>query len=69
MQPNPRLNQDYGDKNPAEDFHRRYRGIIGSSHGLCALLYEKEIPLPCGRPHKGTRFPCAIWVYSTMRGG
>jgi len=30
MQPNTRLNKDYCDKNPAPDFHGRYRGIVGS---------------------------------------
>jgi len=30
MQPNTRLNKDDCDKNPAPDFHRRYRGIVGS---------------------------------------
>jgi len=30
MQPNTRLNKDNCDKNPAPDFHRRYRGIVNS---------------------------------------
>jgi len=30
MQPNTRLNKDDCDKNPAPDFHRRYRDIVGS---------------------------------------
>ena len=30
MQPNTRLNKDDCDKNPVPDFHRRYRGIVGS---------------------------------------
>ena len=30
MQPNARLNKDDCDKNPAPDFHRRYRGIVGT---------------------------------------
>jgi len=30
MQPNTRLNKEDCDKNPAPDFHRRYRGIVGS---------------------------------------
>ena len=30
MQPNTRLNKDDCDKNPTPDFHRRYRGIVGS---------------------------------------
>ena len=30
MQPNTRLNKDDCDKNPAPDFHRRYRGIVSS---------------------------------------
>jgi len=28
MQPNTRLNKEDCDKNPAPDFHRRYRGIV-----------------------------------------
>jgi len=30
MQPNTCLNKDDCDKNPAPDFHQRYRGIVGS---------------------------------------
>ena len=30
MQPNTRLSKEDCDKNPAPDFHRRYRGIVGS---------------------------------------
>jgi len=30
MQPNTRLNKEDCDKNPAPDFHRRYRGIVGN---------------------------------------
>ena len=40
MQPNTRLNKDDCDKNPAPDFHRRYRGIV------CSLGYLVTMTRP-----------------------
>jgi len=40
MQPNARLNKDDCDKNPASDFHRRYRGIV------CSLGYLGTMTRP-----------------------
>jgi len=39
MQPNTRLNKDNCDKNPALDFHQRYRGIVGSLGYLVTLTH------------------------------
>jgi len=41
MQPNMRLDKDDCDKNPAPDFHRRYRGIVGSIGYLVKMMTPK----------------------------
>jgi len=47
MQPNTRLNADNFDRNPALDFHRRYRGIFGRLKIAKALARNSiEIGLP-----------------------
>jgi len=38
MQPNTRLNKRNCDKNLAPDFHRRYRGIVGSLGCLATII-------------------------------
>jgi len=60
MQPNTRLNKEDCDKNPAPDFHRRYRGIIGSLGYLVTMTrpnlawayskFSKYVQFP-GKPH------------------
>jgi len=39
MQPNTRLNKTDFDKNPAPDFHGRYRGIVGSLGYLVTITH------------------------------
>jgi len=44
MQPNTRLNKDDSHKNPAPDFHRRYRGIV-SSLGYLVTMTRPDFAL------------------------
>jgi len=56
MQPNTRLNKDDCDKNPAPDFHRHHRGIVGGLRylvtmtrpGLATLVFLMKTLTFCG---------------------
>jgi len=56
MQPNTRLNKEDCDKNPAPDFHRRYRGIVGSL-GYLVTMTLLDLALAYSELSKYVRFP------------
>jgi len=55
MQPNTRLNKDDCDKNPAPDFHQRYRGVVGSL-GYLVTMTRPDL----ARAHSELSKLCAI---------
>jgi len=73
MQPNTRLNADNCDRNPALDFHRRYRGIFGSLGNLVTMI-RPEIACAYSELSKYVQFPgkkhmpSAEHVLSYLRG-
>jgi len=56
MQPNTRLNKDDCDKNPALDFHRRYRGIV-SSLGYLVTTTRPDLAWTYSELSKYVQFP------------
>jgi len=56
MQPNTRLNKDEFDKNPAPDFHRRYRGIAGSL-GYLVTMTRPDLAWAYSELSKYVQFP------------
>jgi len=56
MQPNTRLNKDDGDKNPAPDFHRRYRGIVGNL-GYLVTMSRPDLAWAYSKLSKYVQFP------------
>jgi len=56
MQPNTRLNKDDCDKNPAPDFHRRYRDIVGSL-GYLVTMTRLDLAWAYSELSKYVQFP------------
>jgi len=56
MQPNTRLNKDDCDKNPAPDFHRRYRDIVGSL-GYLVTMTRPDLAWAYSELSKYVQFP------------
>ena len=56
MQPNTRLNKGDCDKNPAPDFHRRYRGIVGSL-GYLVTMTRPDLAWAYSELSKYVQFP------------
>ena len=56
MQPNTRLNKDDCDKNPAPDFHRSYRGIVGSL-GYLVTMTRPDLAWAYSELSKYVQFP------------
>ena len=56
MQANARLNKDDCDKNPAPDFHRRYRGIVGSL-GYLVTMTRPDLAWAYSKLSKSVQFP------------
>jgi len=56
MQPNMRFNKDDCDKNPAPDFHQRYRGIVGSL-GCLVTMTRPDIAWVYSELSKYVQFP------------
>jgi len=73
MQPNTRLNKDDCDKNPAPNFHRRYRGIVGSL-GYLVTMTRPDLAWEYSELSKHAQFPgknhilAAEHVLSYLRG-
>ena len=73
MQPNARLNIDDCDKNPAPNFHRRYRGIVGSL-GYLVTMTRPDLAWEYSELSKHVQFPgknhilAAEHVLSYLRG-
>jgi len=56
MQPNTRLNKEDCDKNPTPDFHRRYRGIVGSL-GYLVTMSRPDLAWAYSELSKYVQFP------------
>jgi len=56
MQPNTRLNKDVYYKNLAPDFHRRYRGIVGSL-GYLVTMTRPDLAWAYSELSKYVQFP------------
>jgi len=56
IQPNTHLNKDDCDKNPAPDFHRRYRGIVGSL-GYLVTMARPNLAWAYSKLSKYVQFP------------
>jgi len=56
MQPNMLLNKDDCDKNPAPDFHQRYRGIVGSI-GYLVTMTRPDLAWAYSKLSKYVQFP------------
>ena len=56
MQPNTRLNKEDCDKNPALDFHRYYRGIVGSL-GYLVTMTRPDLAWAYSELSKYVQFP------------
>jgi len=56
MQPNTRLYKDDCDKNPSPDFHRRYRGIVGSL-GYLVIMTRPDLAWAYSELSKYVQFP------------
>jgi len=56
MKPNTRLSKDECDPNPKPDFHRRYRGIVGSL-GYLVTMNRPDLAWPYSELSKYVQFP------------
>ena len=56
MQPNTRLSKDDCDPNPKPDFHRRYRGIVGSL-GYLVTMTRPDLAWSYSELSKSVQFP------------
>jgi len=56
MEPNTRFNKEDCDKNPAADFHQRYRGIV-SSLGYLVTMTRPDLAWAYSKLNKYVQFP------------